>query len=248
MSIHTRKERELRDREELFLQVARRLLIERGFHGLTMDRIAQETDYSKGTIYLHFGCKEELILELGKRSRKQRLDLIARGAGFEGRPRERVVAVGVGLEIHARLHPDDVRIWEIMNAESIIEKIPADRQRDLKASDIAVTDILIGLVSDAVACGDLNLGPGDSAEELTFGLWAITDGGFAAIHGGGPLEHLNLRDPYRTIFKSCHILGDGYGWRPLFREWDYDATMRRIRKQVFPEESALAYGELTPEE
>ena len=124
-------------------------------------------------------------------------------------------------------------IWEIMNAESIIEKIPADRQPDLKASDIAVNDMLIGLVNEAIACGDLVLRPGDSPQEITFGLWAITDGGFAAILGNAPLEHLNLRDPYAAIFKNCHVLGDGYGWRPLSTEWDYDATVERIRREVF---------------
>ncbi|HOD48984.1 MAG TPA: TetR/AcrR family transcriptional regulator [Candidatus Hydrogenedentes bacterium] len=242
MSVHARKQRELREREDLFLGVARRLLLDKGFHGLTMDRIAEETEYSKGTIYLHFGCKEELILELGKRSRKQRLDLIARGAAFDGRPRERVVAVGVGVELHARLYPDDVRIWEIMNAESIIEKIPAERQPDLKTSDIAVNEILIGLVQEAVACGDLVLRPDDSPQEITFGLWAITDGGFAAILGGAPLDHLGLRDPYAAIFKNCHVLGDGYGWKPLSSEWDYGKTVARIRKEVFEEESILAYG------
>lgn len=207
-----------------------------------MDRIAEETEYSKGTIYLHFGCKEELILELGKRSRRQRLELITRGVAFDGRPRERMVAIGVAVDIHTRLFPDDVRIWEIMNAESIIEKIPADRQPDLKASDIAVNDLLIGLVNDAIACGDLVLRPGDSPQEITFGLWSITDGGFAAILGNAPLEHLNLRDPYAAIFKNCHVLCDGYGWHPLSAEWDYDATVERIRREIFPEESRLAFG------
>lgn len=248
MSVQERKERALREREELFLKVARRLLIEKGFHGLTMDRIAEETEYSKGTVYLHFSCKEEVILELGKRSRKQRLDMILRSVAFEGRPRERIMAVGVAVELHARLHPADIRIWEIMNAESIVEKIPADRQSDLKASDLAVNDILIGLVNDAVACGDLELRPGDTAGDIAFGLWAITDGGFAAILGGVPLDNLGLKDPYATLFKNCHLLGDGYGWRPLLREWDYDATLRRIRREVFPEESRRVYGAAFSEE
>jgi hypothetical protein len=102
--------------------------------------------------------------------------------------------------------------------------------------------MLIGLVNEAIACGDLVLRPGDSPQEITFGLWAITDGGFAAILGNAPLEHLNLRDPYAAIFKNCHVLGDGYGWRPLSTEWDYDATVERIRREVFPEESRVAFG------
>ena len=246
MSVQTRKQRELREREDLFLSVARSLLLERGFHGLTMDRIAEETEYSKGTIYLHFGCKEELIVELGKRSRKQRLDFIARGAAFDGRPRERALATGIAVEVHARLFPDDVRIWEIMNAESIIEKVPANRQADLKASDIAVIEIFVQLVQEAVDCGDLHLRPGDSPQEITFGLWAVTDGGLAAILGGAMLNHLSLEDPYATLLKNCNVLADGYGWRPLSTEWDYRATLERIRREVFPEESALAYGSEAP--
>lgn len=248
MSVQTRKHRELHDREELFLKVARRLFIEKGFHGLTMDRIAEEAEYSKGTIYLHFGCKEELILELGKRSRKQRLGFITRGAAFDGRPRERMLGVGVASELHARLYPDDVRIWEIMNAESIIEKIPASRQPDLRALDVATLEVVIKLVQDAVDCGDLDLGADHSCEDVTFGFWTIADGGFAAILGGAPLDHLRFRDPYAAIFTNCHVLGDGYGWRPLSTEWDYNATYERIRREVFPKESELAYGSAASED
>lgn len=102
MGAPTRKKHELRKREELFLQVARRLLLERGFHGLTMDRIAEETGYSKGTIYLHFGCKEELLLELGKRSRRERLDFITRSVTFKGRP-WRCGAFGRSPDRHTRV-------------------------------------------------------------------------------------------------------------------------------------------------
>ncbi len=241
MSVQSRKQRELHEREELFLKVARRLFIEKGFHGLTMDRIAEETEYSKGTIYLHFGCKEELILELGKRSRKQRLEFIARGAAFSGRPRERMMGVGVAAEIHARLYPDDVRIWEIMNAESIIEKIPDDRQPDLKALDVAMLRIVIGLVRDAVDCGDLELQPGQTPEAVTFGFWTIADGGIAAIMSGAPLDHLRFQDPYEAIFTNCHMLADGYGWQPLSTEWDYHATYERIRREIFPAECGLVF-------
>ena len=29
---------------------------------------------------------------------------------------------------------------------------------------------------------------------------------------------------------------DGFGWRPLSTEWDYPATLERVRKEVFPDE------------
>ena len=60
----TRKQREIAQREDLILETARKMLLERGYLGLTMDRIAEEIEYSKGTVYQHFSSKEDLISTL----------------------------------------------------------------------------------------------------------------------------------------------------------------------------------------
>ena len=60
----SRKERQRAERDELILRVARELLLEKGYLGLTMDRIAKATEYSKGTIYQHYSCKEEVVIAL----------------------------------------------------------------------------------------------------------------------------------------------------------------------------------------
>ena len=54
MSTSARKEREFAQRQELFLETTRQMLLNIGYLNVTMDRIAQETEYSKGTIYQHF--------------------------------------------------------------------------------------------------------------------------------------------------------------------------------------------------
>lgn len=234
-----RREKALQEREELFLRVGEELLLERGFHGLTMDRIAEATQYSKGTIYLHFSCKEELLVELGRRSRERRLAMIERAATFTGLTRERMVALGVAVEVFARLYPDDVRVWEIINAEAIIEKVSGKNQTRIKSYDIAVQNIMVGVVRDGVAQGDLTPLPGVTPSVMTFGLWAITDGGHAAILGGAPLSEVGITDPYASIWVNCHVLGDGYGWRPLSSEWDYAATRIRVLEEVFPSELRL---------
>ena len=56
------------------------MLLEKGYLGLTMDRIADEAEYSKGTIYQHFTCKEEIVAALGIRSAKKRQVNSFRGA------------------------------------------------------------------------------------------------------------------------------------------------------------------------
>ena len=60
----SRKQREISQRHELILGKSRQLFIEHGYHSVTMDMIAKEMEYSKGTIYQHFSCKECIITTL----------------------------------------------------------------------------------------------------------------------------------------------------------------------------------------
>ena len=62
MQTLTPKKREILERESRILEVARPMVVREGYHGLNMDRIAEEVRYSKGTIYNHFSCKEEIII------------------------------------------------------------------------------------------------------------------------------------------------------------------------------------------
>ncbi len=57
----SRKQREIRDRELLILDNAAELLYQEGYAGLSMERIAEAIEYSKGTVYQHFKCKEEVL-------------------------------------------------------------------------------------------------------------------------------------------------------------------------------------------
>ena len=68
MATSTRKARELEAREALILDTAQRLVEERGYLGMNMDLVAEATEYSKGTIYQHFSCKEELLSALIERT------------------------------------------------------------------------------------------------------------------------------------------------------------------------------------
>ena len=62
MNTLSRKQREIAERHALFLDVARNLLFEEGLHQLSMDRVAELSEYSKGTVYQHFSCKEDMLL------------------------------------------------------------------------------------------------------------------------------------------------------------------------------------------
>lgn len=232
----TGKQREILERHELFLDVARAHLLEDGYLGLTIAGIAEATGFSKGTVYQRFGCKEELIVELGMRSREKLVSMIGRAAQFEGRPRERMLAVGETYEYYSGKYPDDMRILSIITAESILEKVSQEQQSQMEALDVRMFDILLGIIHDAIEQGDLVLAQGNTPETLCLALWALADGYFVATRGSAPLDRVGITDPLKKIVRSGHYLLDGYGWRPLYEEWDYEETSRRIRATIFTKE------------
>ena len=59
----TRVERKARTRADL-LAAARPVFLRRGFHGASLDEIAEEAGYTKGAVYSNFRGKDDLFLEL----------------------------------------------------------------------------------------------------------------------------------------------------------------------------------------
>ncbi len=60
----SRKEREREARKELIIDVAERIITERGFENVTMDEIAEKAEMGKGSLYLYFKNKTSIFLAI----------------------------------------------------------------------------------------------------------------------------------------------------------------------------------------
>jgi TetR/AcrR family fatty acid metabolism transcriptional regulator len=61
------KEKQRKEREALILQVAEDVLIEKGYYETSIDEIAARVGIAKGTVYLHFPSKEDLVFAIFER-------------------------------------------------------------------------------------------------------------------------------------------------------------------------------------
>ncbi|MBI4515459.1 MAG: TetR family transcriptional regulator [Deltaproteobacteria bacterium] len=78
----SRKERELALRQALVFEAAEAVLVERGFHGASVDEIAKRAGLSVGTLYNLFGNKERLYAALMERGVEEMRQFVrARVAG-----------------------------------------------------------------------------------------------------------------------------------------------------------------------
>lgn len=236
MTTLTRKQREVLERETLILNVARRLLLRHGFAALSMDRIAEEIEYSKGTIYQHFSCKEDLVAALVIETMEHRRRIFEKAASFRGRARERMTAVGVADELFHKLYPDHSRAELMVKGEQLWEKASPDRRNILLSKESSCAGVVIGLVTAGVADGDLTLPEGVGPEDVCFGLWSMASGA-CLVRGNGLADlHLGLADEAASLMQNYQRLLDGYGWRPLSTEWDYRNTVERVTQEVFADE------------
>lgn len=72
----TRGERKARTRADL-TTAARRVFLRRGFHGASVDEIAQEAGYTKGAVYSNFADKDALFLAVLEAHYEQRVEAYA---------------------------------------------------------------------------------------------------------------------------------------------------------------------------
>jgi len=146
----TRKQREIKEREDRILELARRMLAEGGYLGLSMDGIAEQLEYSKGTIYNHFPCKEEIIISLAVETMDRRLGMFQRAAEFVGRSRERISAIGVAAELFVRLYPHHFFVEQIIRSASIWEKTTEKRRSLMQSCEHRCMGIVSGIIRDGI--------------------------------------------------------------------------------------------------
>jgi AcrR family transcriptional regulator len=84
------KERQRQERVELILKEAQMVLAEKGYHEMSMDEVAARVGIAKGTIYLHFPSKEDLVIALVKQSLANYIEMVEQCAAMPLSSRERL--------------------------------------------------------------------------------------------------------------------------------------------------------------
>jgi AcrR family transcriptional regulator len=134
----TRAERSEQTRAGL-VAAARRVFLERGFHGASVDEISAEAGYTTGAIYSRFGGKDELFLAVIDDHLERRTRLYTEAAlaapDFESAYRELIrAAVAAGRE-EPRWTPLLMEFWTHAARRADLRAAVAERNaRNLDAS------------------------------------------------------------------------------------------------------------------
>ncbi len=236
MTQMSRKQREIAERHRLFLRISRHMIEADGYANLSMDRIAEQAEYSKGTVYQHFGCKEEVLIQLCNNDAATLKGLIERAAGYDGPTRERVMAFFVAYDIWSQLNPVCQDLMRTLYSSSTLEKVSEDSRNGNQHLQMSIIDTVAQVVKEAADVGDITVSSGISPNEIVFGLWSLCFGGQQLLGTALPFSELGINDPDHALLRIVEATLDGLGWKPLSNDYDSEAIISSIRQSIFADE------------
>lgn len=227
-----RKQIQIAERERDILRIAGDILHHEGVNALTMERVLARVDFSKGTLYNHFTCREDLLVAVHAQCFTEHLSYFERGALFRGRARERFLAAGIGHDVKQMLDPQPFRFAlndQILNAAS-------ERWREMFLNmHRECMAIFVGIVRDGIASGDLP--DTEPPEFVAAAAWAACVGADELYENGFVFRGLSLADYLRVQLRIVAKLLDGLEWQPLSKDHDYEAVRQRVLSEVFEPEA-----------
>lgn len=248
MNIQTRKQREIAQRHELFLNVARDLMHREGFHQVSMDRVAEIAEYSKGTVYQHFNCKEQILVEICNLAMTRLLTLGEKAAAYPGNHKERLLAFFFANDVWQQSDTNDVSMMQNMHSDSVLAKISEVSRNEHERLEHGIISLVAGIIQSAMDDGDLprsNLTP----VEMVFALWSTCHGSQIIRSCGLPEVALGINDPGRVVLGFVQAALNGFGWQPLMNDRDTARLMEEFEQHYFRDElHTLASAEATTPE
>jgi AcrR family transcriptional regulator len=230
----TRKQREIEKRASEILRVARPILVSEGYQALSMDRVAAQMEYAKGTIYNHFPNKEEIVVALAVQSMELRRKLFEKASSVNGSSRLRMMGLGVACEFFTQHCTDDFVLEQWVRNQGIWEKSTEKSQNAVRQGEGRCMSVVAGIVRDGMAAGELQVPESISPEEFVFGFWALNYGSQILTHTSPSLPALGINKPLNAIRVHCSTLLNGFGWKPLMDAETYSTTMTALEETLIP--------------
>lgn len=221
-------------REQFLLDTAQQLIEIEGLVNFNMDRLVKVSGVSKGTVYNHFSGKEDCQAALCIRGWETAKALFQRALNFDGHPREVILAAHFAYRMHLQRYPVFSSTLMTARTPTFIEKVSPERAAMLKALDDEIFEMLYQVVARAKAEGALPSGMSESI--ITFMNWSMSYGINMLGRTGFDGQTRQQFEGVDITLVGANIVLDGMGMTPLSRDWDYEATWKRIAGEVFAEE------------
>lgn len=180
-------------RREKIIDETIRLIGQRGYYGFTVQEAAEQCGLSNAGLLYYFPSKDHLLIAVLEEFDRRETEIVAPVADFASRARSEKTGLAVRqllrtIAARGSAHPDLVRLYNVLQAESLEPSHPAHHA--LRAREAKILKLLTEVLRPYVAS------PGSTARHL----FALMDGlGQQWIRAG---HSFNLLDEYTRALDS----------------------------------------------
>jgi TetR/AcrR family transcriptional regulator len=157
--------------EQAIAEASEDLFLARGFHGVTIEQVAEAADVAVGSIYAHFGNKEGLYISLLERAFKVEESYMAAALEPDVAPLQRLFLVGDAYLRFYMEYPDYFRILVFPHLDSRrIEELPEAAQALAARAEQQVAG-LAEIISSCAREGLVRTGDPYRTAKFIWGAW-----------------------------------------------------------------------------
>ncbi|MDD5152182.1 MAG: TetR/AcrR family transcriptional regulator [Flavobacterium sp.] len=195
MSTADRKAREKENLKSLILNSAKKLFVEKGIEQTTIRNIAEEIDYSIGTVYVYFKDKNAILHDLHSEGFSEL------GGYFKElyaiiNPMERLKVMG---KVYIKFAIENSEMYDLMfNLKAPIDFLNAIDEEEWNEGK-ATFEVLNSTITQCIEQGHFK---NHNSEPLSFMIWSM-------VHGMCCLE-IRQRTKGVNLTNPSTIVGDGY--------------------------------------
>lgn len=170
MGIKERKAREKEQRRVSIIDAAQKMFFSKGIDETTMDDIAAQAELAKGTLYLYFKSKEDILFDLTMRGTEMLTRYLRDAVKPEESGRENLVSIGWAFIAYSRENKEFFRLY--LHFQTIDMKQLAIPQEKLSRFFIKYTPfgMLMQLIEKGIRDGSLRAGI--SVKNTAATLWS----------------------------------------------------------------------------
>jgi AcrR family transcriptional regulator len=201
----SRKQQEIKVRDQLILSAASLLFAEQGYHGTTMQNIADAVDYSKGTIYQHYTCKEEVLAKLFLQCSDTLQASMQKIINKDFHIRDTILLIsGIFLK-HTKDEPGIAGNVTLVQSLDFVAKLSQDSQKQLLDSERIMLSQVISIFSNYPEFD------AKKVKSAAFGWWSMQLGVQNIMVSGWKIETMGFKSPEEHIIESLNVFITGLG-------------------------------------
>ncbi len=189
MSTKIRREQEKENRRQVILDAAEAIMQSNGIHGLNVDLIAHETQLAKGTIYLYFKSKEEILATLTLKARIALFESFKAAVSTTENPVEQLKSIIYANYNLFKTNPLQYDLVSLYEANSQLTETS-----ELQAISNDITNLVVEITQKAQTDGLMN--PNINPFHFTVCMWGMTIGihQVIKIRGKNMQENMNISE------------------------------------------------------